>query len=57
MIIRAAASTLGVKSVASVVGGDEEREPSKEAARSGLMARIKHPADVFSDACSLWNHG
>ena len=21
------------------------------------MARIKHPADVFSDACSLWNHG
>lgn len=29
----------------------EGREP-EEATRSGLMARIKHPADVFSGACT-----
>ena len=33
--------------------GVRRESRSKEAARSGLMARIKHPADVFSDACSV----
>lgn len=34
-------------------GGGREEIRREEAARSGLMARIKHPADVFSGAWSV----